>query len=91
MLFAVVAQLVEHVIGNDEVSGSIPDNGSRVSHLSSVGVNDNCLSFTLGSERSEEMPDAALRQGIGGRVVVSLVSYWYAHVAQLVEQRYRKP
>ena len=26
---AVVAQLVEHVIGNDEVSGSIPDNGSR--------------------------------------------------------------
>ncbi len=29
VLFAVVAQLVEHVIGNDEVSGSIPDNGSR--------------------------------------------------------------
>ena len=28
ILFAVVAQLVEHVIGNDEVSGSIPDNGS---------------------------------------------------------------
>ncbi len=28
-LFAVVAQLVEHVIGNDEVSGSIPDNGSN--------------------------------------------------------------
>lgn len=27
-LKAVVAQLVEHVIGNDEVSGSIPDNGS---------------------------------------------------------------
>lgn len=26
--FAVVAQLVEHVIGNDEVSGSIPDVGS---------------------------------------------------------------
>lgn len=25
---AVVAQLVEHVIGNDEVSGSSPDNGS---------------------------------------------------------------
>ncbi len=27
-LFAVVAQLVEHVIGNDEVTGSIPVNGS---------------------------------------------------------------
>ena len=27
---AVVAQLVEHVIGNDEVSGSSPDNGSLV-------------------------------------------------------------
>ena len=27
--FAVVAQLVEHVIGNDEVTGSIPVNGSR--------------------------------------------------------------
>ena len=26
--YAVVAQLVEHVIGNDEVSGSSPDNGS---------------------------------------------------------------
>ena len=25
---AVVAQLVEHVLGKDEVSGSIPDNGS---------------------------------------------------------------
>jgi hypothetical protein len=30
-LCAVVAQLVEHVIGNDEVSGSIPDNGSMES------------------------------------------------------------
>ena len=29
-LYAVVAQLVEHVIGNDEVIGSIPINGSRV-------------------------------------------------------------
>jgi hypothetical protein len=29
---AVVAQLVEHVIGNDEVSGSIPDNGSIEKH-----------------------------------------------------------
>ncbi len=28
VLFAVVAQLVEHVIGNDEVIGSIPINGS---------------------------------------------------------------
>ena len=27
---AVVAQLVEHVIGNDEVGGSIPPNGSRI-------------------------------------------------------------
>ena len=29
-LFAVVAQLVEHVIGNDEVTGSIPVNGSAI-------------------------------------------------------------
>ncbi len=28
-VFAVVAQLVEHVIGNDEVIGSIPINGSK--------------------------------------------------------------
>ncbi len=35
---AVVAQLVEHVIGNDEVSSSILLNGSDfVCHLSSVG------------------------------------------------------
>ena len=27
-----VAQLVEHVIGNDEVTGSIPVNGSTVIH-----------------------------------------------------------
>ena len=27
--YAVVAQLVEHVLGKNEVSGSIPDNGSR--------------------------------------------------------------
>ena len=27
-IHAVVAQLVEHAIGNGEVSGSIPDNGS---------------------------------------------------------------
>jgi hypothetical protein len=27
--YAIVAQLVEHVIGNDEVTGSIPVNGSR--------------------------------------------------------------
>ena len=27
--YAVVAQLVEHVIGNDEVGGSIPPNGSE--------------------------------------------------------------
>ena len=29
-LFADVAQLVEHVIGYDEVSGSIPDIGSKI-------------------------------------------------------------
>lgn len=28
-LFAVIAQMVEHSIGNGEVSGSIPDNGSK--------------------------------------------------------------
>jgi hypothetical protein len=28
-IHAVVAQLVEHVIGNDEVIGSIPINGSK--------------------------------------------------------------
>ena len=27
-IYAIVAQLVEHVIGNDEVTGSIPVNGS---------------------------------------------------------------
>ena len=30
MSFAVVAQLVERVLGKDEVTGSIPVNGSRI-------------------------------------------------------------
>ncbi len=37
-LCAVVAQLVEHVIGNDEVSGSIPDNGSEFSFPKKIRV-----------------------------------------------------
>ena len=35
--FAVVAQLVEHVIGNDEVSGSIPDVGSQEDREGQIG------------------------------------------------------
>ena len=35
LIFADVAQLVEHVLGKNEVSGSIPDIGSR-SELKSV-------------------------------------------------------
>jgi hypothetical protein len=35
---AVVAQSVEHVIGNDEVIGSIPINGSRENHENSAGT-----------------------------------------------------
>ena len=35
---AVVAQLVEHVIGNDEVAGSIPANGFAVEYA-------NCFAY----------------------------------------------
>lgn len=36
-VFAVVAQLVEHSIGNGEVSGSIPDNGSVIKNIRPSG------------------------------------------------------
>ena len=33
-----VAQLVEHVLGKDEVSGSIPDIGSRIKEVSILPI-----------------------------------------------------
>ena len=35
---AVVAQLVEHFLGKEEVSGSIPDNGSTFTQLARASV-----------------------------------------------------
>ena len=80
---AVVAQLVEHVIGNDEVIGSIPIDGSRETQsFPSIGIEPG-----KGSGKQ-----AFSRGGRIGRTVGSpgVRSRRLAKVAQLVEHRFRK-
>ncbi len=59
-VYAVVAQLVEHVIGNDEVSGSIPDNGSMSMENNIENTEQNGISANKPPSLKDMMKNVAI-------------------------------